>query len=501
MKDWRTFFFSDTGILILLAFTRVLFHTLTNGQYGFHRDELALIEDARYLDWGYVAYPPVMPFITRLAFEVFGAALVGMRLPVALGQGLVMILAGLIARNLGGMRLAQILAALAVAIAPVALFGGVMLSYFAFDYVWWVLVAFFVTRLLKTDDARWWLAIGATIGIGMMTKFTIGFLVVGLGVGMVISPARKFLRTRWFWLGVIISCLLFLPNLIWQVQHNFISLEFLGSIHARDVANGRADGYLIEQLYAVASVVTIPLWMAGLIFYLFAREGQPFRPLAWMYLVPFVLFLVSRGRAYYIAPAYPMLLAAGAVVTERWLDAMRPMRARVMRGIGVALLVAGFALGAILVVPFAPIHSPVWQLADGMTELYREMIGWEDLVETVAGIYHQLPADERAGILAGNYGETGAINLYGARYGLPKAISVGNTSWLRGYGNPSNTMIVVGLHREHASLFAESCENAGVITNRYNVQNEETTYAPVILVCRGTRMPWDEMWKRFRSFQ
>ncbi|MBI5302439.1 MAG: glycosyltransferase family 39 protein [Chloroflexi bacterium] len=503
-RTFRTIVFSDLGILILLALGCVIFHTLTNGQYGFHRDELALIEDARYLDWGYVAYPPVTPFITRVGLELFGASLVGLRLIVALGQGVVMVLVGLMARDLGGKRLAQVLAALAIAISPVALFGGVMLSYFALDYVWWIVVAFCVLRLLKTDDARWWLAIGAFIGIGMMTKYTMAVFVIGLVVGVLLSPARNYLRTRWLWLGAAIALVIFLPNLIWQIQHNFISIEFLGSIHERDIAWGRTDGYLVEQLYQSANPFTLPLWIAGLYFYFFAREGKRFRPLGWMYVVPFVLLLVTRGRGYYVAPAYAMLIAAGALLAERWLDAMRPMRARVVRAVGGVALALGAAIGIVLMVPVAPINSPVWQLADDVSGLYREMVGWEDLVEIVAGIYNNLPANERAraGIHAGNYGEVGSINLYGARYGLPKAISNGNSSWLRGYGNPPpETVVVVGARREDALRFFVACEEAGRITNRYNVRNEETTYAPVILICRGVQMSWDEMWKRVRVFQ
>ena len=147
-------------ILFLMALGAVIFHIALNGQYGFHRDELDFIMNARQLDWGYVSYPPITPFFARVGLELFGESLRGLRVLPAIAQGVVMLLAGLMARDMGGKRNAQILAALAVFIAPISLFGGTVIMYFAFDYVWWVMVAFFTVRLLATDDARYWLGIG-----------------------------------------------------------------------------------------------------------------------------------------------------------------------------------------------------------------------------------------------------------------------------------------------------------------------------------------------------
>src|SRR5512137_2901000 len=175
---------NDTTILFILAFFGALLHVLLNGQYGFHRDELDILMNARQLDWGYVAYPPLTPFIARLGLELFGNSLQGLRLFSALGQGLVMVLAGLMARDMGGKRGAQAMAAVAAFIAPVALMAGTLIQYMAFDYVWWVMVAFFTVRLLATEDPRYWLGIGASIGLGMQTKYTMVFWVAGLVVAV-----------------------------------------------------------------------------------------------------------------------------------------------------------------------------------------------------------------------------------------------------------------------------------------------------------------------------
>ena len=165
-RIWQTERARDFGILVLLALAVVLLHTLTNGQYGFHRDELLTFSNARHLDWGYVVYPPMTPFLARVELELFGTSLRGFRFFAAVSQGLVLFLTGLAARELGGKRQAQLLAALATAIAGPSLVAGWFLGYTSFDYLWWVLVAYFVIRLLKSDDPRWWVAIGAAIGLG-----------------------------------------------------------------------------------------------------------------------------------------------------------------------------------------------------------------------------------------------------------------------------------------------------------------------------------------------
>jgi hypothetical protein len=304
------------------------------------------------------------------------------------------------------------------------------------------------------------------------------------------------------WAGVALSLLIVLPNLIWQMQHDFISLDFVRSIHARDVRIGRAEGFLVEQFIYTTNVATIPLWLAGLYGYFFAPLGRRYRLLGWMFLVPFLLLLVTQGRSYYLAPAYPMLFAAGAVVLEQWLASLSARPARIVQGIVWAAFIIGGIVFAPLALPVAPVNSRLWNIVSDINGELREQIGWPELVETVAGIYAALPAEEKAqaGILAGNYGEAGAINLYGPAYGLPPVISGVNSHWLRGYGDPApQTLIVVGLDAQAYYLF-ESCKTAGLITNRYGVRNEETRDHPLILLCRGPRKPWPELWKLLRSF-
>jgi 4-amino-4-deoxy-L-arabinose transferase-like glycosyltransferase len=494
---------TDFAILAVLALIGLLLHTLTNGQYGFHRDELASLDDARYLAWGYVAYPPVTPFIGHVALELFGPSPAGVRFFAALAQAVVLVLTGLMARQLGGGRAAQIVAALAVAIAPVSLAAGALFQYVSFDYLWWVAVAYLVIRLLQSENPRWWVAIGTVIGLGLMTKYTIVFLVAGLIAGVLLTPARRYLGSRWLWCGVALSLAIFLPNFIWQVRHGFISLDFLSNIHARDVRIGRTQGFLIEQLLIAANPFTALLWVAGLLYYLVAPGGKRYRLLGCMFVVPLALFIVAKGRGYYLAPAYPMLFAAGAVLEERAVASLTAGWSRLMRGHTCGALTVGGVIAIAVVLPLAPVNSSWWNVANRVNDDFREEIGWPELVETIAGIHASLSPEERAhvGILAGNYGEAGAIDLYGPAHGLPKAISGVNSYWLRGYGDPPpQTLIVVGISREFLERNFESCVLAGRVTNRYEVLNEETTRHPDLFVCRRLRKSWPAFWKPFQYY-
>jgi len=489
----------STMVLTAITATIAVVHLLTNNRYGFHRDELQTLSDALHLDWGFVAYPPLTPFLERIGLGIFGISLVGLRVCSVIAQGAAVFTTGLMARELGGGRLAQVAAALAVALSPLPLFEGTEFQYTTFDYLWWVLIAYFVIRLLKTENPQWWLAIGAVVGIGLMTKYTMLFLVAGILGGLLLTRARRFLRSWWLWGGIVLALLIFLPNLIWQVRHDFISLHFLRHIHARDVGEGRANGFLRDQFLICANRFAAPLWIAGLVGLLRDRR---YRPLAWMYLIPFALFWFAKGRGYYLGAAYPMLMAMGATVCGRWVTSLpRPWRWT----LEAAYLTVLVAWGLYICTAILPLASsgPLRDFALNNNGDLREEIGWNELVRTVAGIRDSLPQEQRetVGVLVGNYGEQGAIEILGPAYRLPAPISMTNSAWLRGYpALPPLTLIVLGFSRESADKAFDSCRLAGRNSNPYGVQNEESKDHPDIFVCGGPRMPWPEFWKEHQSF-
>ena len=491
---------------IAIASALWLLRLFTNTRYGFHRDELALLDDARRLAWGYVAYPPLTPSLARISLELFGDSLSGFRLFAALAQSLSVVLAALIARELGGRRGAQIVAALIAALMPFAMIAGGVMQYVSIDYLWWVLLAWLLLRLVNSGDARWWLAIGATIGIGMLTKYTMAFCVAGIVVATLATPLRAHLTRRWLWAGVAVSLLLFLPNALWQWRHEFVSLDFLEAIHARDMRIGRTDDFLLGQLYANAGPLALPIWLLGLGWLAFSGAARRYRVLAWMYAVPLLLFAVAQARAYYMAPAYPMLAAAGCVAAERWLRSRQPF-GKVMRRLVAGVLATWIVLMAVgsgvLGLQLAPVNSAGWRISRAVHDNFAEQIGWQDLTAEVARIYRSLPAEERThtAIFANNYGEAGAINLYGPQYGLPPAISPINSYWYRGYGStPPRTVIVLGDTREGIADTPGECVPVGRVSNRFGVLNEETRDHPEIFICRNLRVRWADVWPQMHSF-
>ncbi len=494
----NSFIKSDLFILIFLAAAKLTLHLLTNNQYGFHRDELATLHDARNLAWGFIAYPPLTPFLASIELELFGTSLVGFRFFSALSQSIVMVIAGLMAKELGGSRRAQILAAFGTGIGVFTLIQGALFQYVAFDFLWVVLLAYFTIRLLKTDNPRWWLAIGTVIGLGMMTRYTMGVHVIGLVLAVSLTQTRKHLKSPWLWAGVAIALVLFLPNLIWQFQHNFISFEFQKSIHDRDVSIGRADGYFTDQLL-MPNPFILAFWIAGLLYYF--RQSK-YRMLGWMYLIPIAIFFLLQGRGYYPAPIYPMLIAAGAVVFERWLGTLAPkiaLRYSILNWVSLSL---GLVVGGALMLPLAPINSALWDITSDVHDNFSEQLGWRELNQHVADVYHTLPVEEkpRTAILAGNYGEAGALELYGGKYDLPQVISPANSFWLKGTPAENiDVLIVVGYSKETAELYFNSCTLAGKIINQYGVINEESELRDLFL-CKGLRQPWSELWVVMQRF-
>jgi hypothetical protein len=502
-RTWKDHLRSDTAILIWMAVALILLHCLTNHQYGFHWDELNFFEDGRHLAWGYVDCPPFTPFVAHISERLFGTSLVGLRFFPAVAMGLVLVLAGLMVRRLGGNRWAQVVAAGAVAISPVALSQGSIFMYVSFDFLWWVVVAYGVISLLKTNQARWWLVIGAAIGLGLLTKLTISFLVAGLVAGVLFTPARRYLKSPWLWAGVAVALLIFLPNLIWMAQHDFISLQKLSFIHARDVKDGYWKWFLPDQLYSAAHACSIYLWVFGLYFFWRSSSNPNYRPLVWMYAIPLLGLLALKGRGYYLAPAYPMLIAGGAYYIGGQVRDWKPADRNAKYSWLYYSLVIGGLCAAAVTIPVAPLNSGWWKFADSIHGLFRIEVGWPELVKSVAEIRDSIPAEElpRLGILTGNYGEAGAVNVYGPAYDLPHAISGIDSFWLWGYGDPPpETVIVLGLSPYEGSTLFETCSIAGTIANPYGIQNEESRSHPDILLCRHLRQPWEQFWKNFHYF-
>jgi 4-amino-4-deoxy-L-arabinose transferase-like glycosyltransferase len=484
---------TDTRILFAVAAVVALLHILTNGRYGTHRDELQFMTDAWHMDWGFVAYPPFTPFIQLVGYKIFGHSLIGLRLASVLAQAAAIIITGLAARELGGHRLAQVTAALCVALSPLPMFEATEFQYSSFDYLWWTLTAYFIIRLLKSENPRWWIAIGVTVGFGLMTKYTMVFFLAGIAAGMLLTPARRYLRSPYFWAGGAIALAMCAPNLIWQAHHDFISYHFLHYIHARDVRNGRADGFVLHQFLICTNFFAAPIWITGLVAYF---RNPRYRMLGWMYAVPFTLFLVAKGRDYYLAAAYPMLFAMGAATAETWLAQLkRTRRIRIATIFFTGLAAVGVYVSLILM-PWSS-GGKLRDFALSKNGDLREELGWQEFVATIALVRDALPPAQRDGarVLVGNYGEAGAIEFYGPAYQLPQELEVTNSGWYRTFPEtPPSVLIVAGWPTDYMNEQLSGCRLAAHNGNPLIVRNEESVDHPDIYVCDAPRKPWRAFW-------
>ncbi len=485
--------------MVGIAGAVAMVHVLTNGRYGFHRDELQVLSDALHMDWGFVPYPPMTPFVERVSMSIFGLSLVGLRMASVIAQAIIVVVAGLMARELGGSRLAQVTAALAVALSPLPMFEGTEFQYTSFDNLWWVLIAYSVIRLLKTENPRWWLAIGAAIGLGFQTKYTMGFFLCGIAGGVLLTGARRYLGSGWFWAGMALGFVICSPNLIWQARHEFISLHFLQHIHKRDVAQGRADGFLLDQFKICANLFAAPLWVAGVIGYL---KNRRYRMLGWMYLIPLAMYYFGKGRGYYLGGAYPMLIAMGAVRGARWVEGLSKIPRRTIEAVFFTGLAAVGLFVSAIIIPWAA-GGKLMKFALEKNGDLRNEIGWEEQVKAVAEIRDSLPPEQQqnVGVMVRNYGEQGAIEILGPAYHLPPPISGTNSAWLRGYPkNPPSVLIVLGTSKEDADRMYSSCRLAGHNGNSLGVKNEESEDDPDIFLCGPPRQPWPEFWQDYQGY-
>jgi hypothetical protein len=487
----------DVPVLSAMAALIVVIHFLMGNGYGFHRDELQFLDDARHLQWGFVAYPPMTSFFGRVAIALFGISVQVFRLPAALGNAVSLVLAGLMARELGGGRSAQAVALLLG--FPLALTFSSVLQYNTFDLLAWSVLILSTAHVLRSGDERFWLGAGLGVGIGVLSKYAMAFPLVSLLAALVLLPSqRHHLRSRWFWMGALVATAIAAPNLIWLARHHFITLQMEHFIHLRDVRNGRANGYFTDQIKF--TMFSLPFAVGGLIALL---RSPRFRLLSAFYVGPFVLLALAKGRGYYLLPAYPVLYAAGAVGLEAWLAS----RARVVRGVVYGAVVAAvLAEAGAIAWAYLPIWRPGsaawnWQMKNN-DDMANE-IGWPEFVGQVAAVRDRLTPAERGqyAVLAENYGEAGAIELYGPKYGLPVPIATVNDFHDRGWGPfEPETLIVVGGNLEDESKFFASCAVVALVHLPYEVKDEETVDHPQILVCHHLKEPWPVVWGRSQDF-
>ncbi len=479
------------GPVLLVAGLMVAALLAVSGAYGFHRDELYFIVAGRHPAFGYPDQPPLTPLLSAASVAVLGLSPTAVRVLPALAMGITVILTALIARDLGGTRRAQLLAAITVALSGY-LSAGHLDSTATFDLLFWALILWLLVKLLAGGDRRLWLAEGVIIGVGLENKDTLLLLCVGLLAGVVLARRWDIVRSPWVWAAAGIALLIWAPNLAWQAMHDFPQLTMAHVIAGSAAANRSG---IVPVLWLLAGPILFPVAVAGFLWLLLAKAAAPWRAIAVTAIAMLVLVAASGGKAYYAVGILPVFMAAGAILLDRWLTRGR-RHLRTAEFIAAAALSG--ALVAYLTLPVLPVATFASTSLPEQIPTSAEQIGWPQLVATVQQVVATLPAEERAHaiILTGNYGEAGALELLGK--GLPPIYSGHNGFWYWGPPPADRTVVVhVGdwTAADWSPYFTE-CRTVARIDNGLGIDNQEQ--GQTISVCSGLRLPWTVIWPRLR---
>jgi hypothetical protein len=493
----------------VIAGAAALLQMLTNGRYGYFRDELYFLACGDHLAWGYVDFAPLVALLTRVSRMTLGDSLHAIRFLPALAQGTEIVLTGLIARELGGKRFAIFLACVCLLMAPVILNNATRLSMNPFEPLFWMGCVYFLLRAINGDQPKMLVWCGVMLGLGLENKHSTAFFLVSLLAGLLATPARRLIFTKWFWIAAAIALLIFMPNLLWQVQNHFPTLEALRNVKATHKNVELAPLAFFRQQIMMLNRASALVWIAGLGFLLFSGRMKTWRALGITYLVFLGIMMALKGKDYYLAPVYPMLYAAGGVFWETLTEARAGLR-----WVRVALLAVVIIVGAIavpLVVPVLPVEKIVpYMEALGikmsrterqdrgpLPQHFGDEFGWPEMVSEVAKVYDGLPAEQRAktGIMAGTYGDAGAIDFFGPRLGLPKSISAHQNYYLWGPREyTGESLIFLHYDLEDVQRWCQSVQVGLKLDPYYGMGEEHYT----IVVCNGLKKPLAEVWPRFK---
>ena len=530
---------AEHAVLALFPLAKLVVHLATLGGYGIFRDELYYFASTAHLAAGYVDHPPLSILILAAVQALFGDSLAVARTVPAVAGAATVLLVGLTARTLGGRAPAQAVAMAAALAAPVYLALDHFYSMSALDLLIWAAAAWLLARILRPAEAGpggvreprsaspwpptgrlgWWIVLGVVLGLGLENKLSVLWLGAGIALGLVLSRARRLLGTPGPWVAGGIALLLLVPHLLWQVAHDWPTLEFMANARTVKMTATAPWELLAEQVLMIGPLA-FPLWAAGLVFFLFLRAGRPWRLLGWAWIGVFLLLALSgSARASYLAASFTWLLAGGGVAFERGLA--RLGRPRLARSIGIAsagALVGGGALLAPMALPILPVERFVayqerlgleprtderQELAE-LPQFFADMHGWERIVDALEAAYLSLPEDERARarIYADNYGVAGAVDVLGRRRGLPPALSGHNAYWMWGAeelaaGLEVDVLVVHGADREELEQLFTQVERAGTVACGRCMPYEDGE--PVWIV-RGPRVEASTLWAATKKF-
>jgi 4-amino-4-deoxy-L-arabinose transferase-like glycosyltransferase len=429
-----------TGLIAAIAGVKLIAHlaTVAVTPYGFHRDEFLYLAMGQYLQFWRMDFPPLIAILANTARATFGDTLFSIRLFPALAGTALIVLTALIARELGGRRLAQGIAGFSALLVPVFLRPAALFQPVVFDQLWWTLGLLALVKIARTGEHRWWLLLGVAGGLGLLTKFSIGFFAAGALIGLLLTSQRRWLASPWPYAAAALALIIGSASIVGQIRLGFPVVGYMSELQEAQLARVNTAEFLGGQVMLLGPALLLAV--TGLVYLFRATAMRPYRIVGWTCVTIFLLLLIMRGKPYYVAPIYPALLAAGGVALEA--ASARARRVAVPLFV-LLMLVAGMAglPFGLPIVPPEPMarYSAQLGLTSAITtnrgvvlplpQDYADMLGWEAMVASVARHYHALPGEKRAQavVVGSNYGEAGALDFYGPRYGLPRAVSTAGT--------------------------------------------------------------------------
>lgn len=492
-------------VVLALAALKLVLHVAVNlwTPYGVHRDEFLYMAMGERLRLWSMDFPPLIALVSLLHRGLFGDSLVAVRLVPALAGAALVVLAAVIAREMGGGRFAQGLAALAVLTSPLFLRAANLFQPVVLDQLWWTLGLLALVALCRTGSPGAWIAFGAACGLGLLTKFSILFFGLAVLLAVLATPHRRALRTPWPWAALVTVLLLGAPSIAGQLRLGFPVAGQMSDLQESQLARVGPAEFVTGQLLLGPAFL---LALAGAAALLATRWMRPFRLVGWSCVFAFAILLLLRGKPYYVGPVYPALFAAGAVQLEQLSGRVAGPAAR--WGAAALLLAYGLLVLPMGVPVLAPARMAAYTARLGASEAnrtntgeverlpqdYADMLGWPEQVAAVARVFHALPPEkrERATVFAGNYGEAGAIDFYGPRLGLPPAVSAAGTYWFFGPGErPGDVLVAIGVPEEDLRRAFRTVAPAGRVAHPWAVEEERDL---VVYVAEGPRRTLREVW-------
>jgi len=503
----------ENKVAIIVALVSIAIHFFVNlfTAYGIFRDELYYLACSNNLDWSYVDQPVLSILVLKVNSILFGDSLFAIRLLPALCHAVLILITGLMVKEFEGNNFSVLLACITILFIPVyeSIFNFYSMN--CLDILFWSASIYLLIKIIKSGNQKLWILFGVLIGLGLQNKYSVAFMCIGIFIAILFTPFRKIYIQKWIWFSATVAFIIFMPHIIWQIANHFPTLEFINNAKLHKNVPLNPLDFLKEQFMTLNPVNTI-VWLPGLIYFLFSKKVRQFQFFGLAYIIIFLFLALQNSKPYYLTPVYPILFVGGAVVIGNFIlnrnfNWLKPV------------LIITIIIGGIFSAPLAmPVLSPEsfinYSQSIGLTpggeehdqndnklgQHYSDMFGWKEMADSVAKVYLSLPVEERkkCAIFGQDYGQAGAIDYFGKKFGLPNAICAHNSYWLWGTRNwDGQILIVIGGDEEDYKEYFREYYRAGTIDHPYARSFER--HLPIYVV-KGLKKPVKEIWPRLKFF-